>query len=46
VRSPVEAALPPALRERFIFEEDLSRAYHAQDRAAIYGMFHLYTLKD
>jgi S-adenosylmethionine-diacylglycerol 3-amino-3-carboxypropyl transferase len=43
--SPVESKLPPELRDRFIYEEDLSRELFKQDRASIYGGFHLYILK-
>ncbi|MFW5856733.1 MAG: DUF3419 family protein [Planctomycetota bacterium] len=43
-RSPVETALPADLRRRFVYEEALSRELHAQDRAAIYGGFHVYSL--
>jgi len=42
-RSPIEAALPPDLRRQFVYQEELSRELHEQDRSAIYGMFHLYT---
>jgi len=43
-RSPVETALPQALRRRFVYEQDLARQLHEQDRSAIYGMFHVYSL--
>lgn len=42
--SVVEPALPPTLRDRFTYERERSEALHAQDRSAIYGMFHLYIL--
>jgi len=42
--SVVEPALPQALRRRFSYERARSEALHAQDRSAIYGMFHLYVL--
>jgi S-adenosylmethionine-diacylglycerol 3-amino-3-carboxypropyl transferase len=42
--SPVEAALPDALRRRFTYHRASSEALHDQDRSAIYGMFHLYEL--
>lgn len=42
--SPVEAALPRALRKRFTYHQTQSETLHAQDRSAIYGMFHLYEL--
>lgn len=44
--SPVEAALPADLREKFIYHRQRSEAFHKQDRSAIYGMFHLYELAD
>ncbi len=40
--SPVETSLPADLRSRFVYEADRSRDLFAQDRAAIYGGFHLY----
>lgn len=40
--SPIEKALPPELMRRFVYEQEISRALHEQDRSAIYGMFHLY----
>ncbi|HEY0461330.1 MAG TPA: BtaA family protein, partial [Pyrinomonadaceae bacterium] len=43
--SPVETNLPADLRERFVYEEDLSKELFKQDRASIYGGFHLYVLK-
>lgn len=45
-KSPIEAALPPALRQRFRYEEERSRQLHLQDRSAIYGMFHLYEMME
>jgi S-adenosylmethionine-diacylglycerol 3-amino-3-carboxypropyl transferase len=45
-KSPVEAALPPALRSRFHYDRERSAALHRQDRSAIYGMFHLYEMLD
>jgi len=42
--SVVDPALPDPLRERFTYHRDSSEALHAQDRSAIYGMFHLYSL--
>ena len=42
--SVVESALPAELRTRFTYERTRSEALHAQDRSAIYGMFHLYVL--
>jgi S-adenosylmethionine-diacylglycerol 3-amino-3-carboxypropyl transferase len=44
-RSPVEAALSPEVRSRYHYAVDRSRALHAEDRSAIYGMFHLYELQ-
>jgi len=43
--SPIETNLPADLRKRFVYEEDLSKELFKQDRASIYGGFHLYTLK-
>ena len=43
--SPIETNLPESLRERFIYEEELSKELFKQDRASIYGGFHLYILK-
>lgn len=43
--SPIETALPKDLREKFIYEEELSKELFKQDRASIYGGFHLYILK-
>jgi len=43
--SPIETNLPTSLREKFVYEEDLSKELFKQDRASIYGGFHLYTLK-
>lgn len=40
--SPIETALPPELRDKFVYEEETSRRLFAQDRSAIYGGFHLY----
>ncbi len=42
--SPIETALPADLRSRFVYEEELSRELFAQDRAAIYGGFHVYAM--
>jgi S-adenosylmethionine-diacylglycerol 3-amino-3-carboxypropyl transferase len=44
--SPLETALPAELRARFVYEKDESLELFKQDRAAIYGGFHLYTLKN
>ena len=43
--SPIETNLPTNLRARFIYEKDLSLQLFKQDRASIYGGFHLYILK-
>jgi S-adenosylmethionine-diacylglycerol 3-amino-3-carboxypropyl transferase len=43
--SPIETNLPAALHERFVYEEELSKELFKQDRASIYGGFHLYILK-
>jgi S-adenosylmethionine-diacylglycerol 3-amino-3-carboxypropyl transferase len=43
-RSPIEAALPPELGRRFLCERNLAQRLHEQDRSAIYGMFHVYSL--
>ena len=43
-RSPVEEALSPALRACFDYEESLSRELFSQDRSAIYGGFHVYSI--
>ena len=44
--SPIETALPADLRQKFDYEKQWSQELFKQDRAAIYGGFHLYTLKD
>ena len=43
--SPVETNLPRDLREKFVYEKDLSNELFKQDRASIYGGFHLYALR-
>jgi S-adenosylmethionine-diacylglycerol 3-amino-3-carboxypropyl transferase len=43
--SPLETALPKELLEKFDYEKDWSRELFKQDRASIYGGFHLYILK-
>ena len=40
--SPLETALPSALRAQFIYEAETSQQLFQQDRSAIYGGFHLY----
>ncbi|HEX8251253.1 MAG TPA: BtaA family protein [Pyrinomonadaceae bacterium] len=42
--SPIETNLPKDLRAKFFYEEDFSRKLFKQDRASIYGGFHLYIL--
>lgn len=42
--SVVESVLPEELRDRFTYQRVRSEELHAQDRSAIYGMFHLYVL--
>lgn len=44
-KSPIESSLPPDLLRRFECEKDLARRLHDQDRSAIYGMFHVYSLR-
>ncbi len=44
--SPIETNLPNDLREKFIYEKELSQKLFEQDRSAIYGGFHLYILKN
>ncbi len=43
-QSVVEPALPAPLRTRFTYQRARSEELHAQDRSAVYGMFHLYLL--
>lgn len=43
--SPIEVNLPSELREKFQYEAELSKLLFKQDRASIYGGFHLYILK-
>ncbi len=43
--SPLENALPKELLEKFHYEKDWSPELFKQDRASIYGGFHLYILK-
>ncbi len=44
--SPLETNLPKELREKFVYEEELSKELFNQDRASIYGGFHLYVLRN
>lgn len=43
--SPIETNLPTELRERFIYEKNQSEELFKEDRASIYGGFHLYLVK-
>ena len=43
--SPIEKNLPNKLRDKFIYEKEFSQEMFKQDRASIYGGFHLYILK-
>jgi S-adenosylmethionine-diacylglycerol 3-amino-3-carboxypropyl transferase len=43
--SPIETNLPADLRAKFDYEEEWSKELFKQDRASIYGGFHLYILK-
>jgi S-adenosylmethionine-diacylglycerol 3-amino-3-carboxypropyl transferase len=43
-QSPIERALPPKLLARFTYHPQRSQELFKQDRSAIYGGFHLYTL--
>ena len=43
--SPLTTALPQDLQAKFIYEEEWSKELFKQDRASIYGGFHLYVLK-
>jgi S-adenosylmethionine-diacylglycerol 3-amino-3-carboxypropyl transferase len=42
VASPLQRYLPPSLLRRFTYESEISKALFKQDRASIYGGFHLY----
>jgi len=42
IDSPIETALPPQLKAKFVYEEARSKALFQQDRSAIYGGFHIY----
>lgn len=42
--SPIETSLPTELRVKFTYEKDRSDELFKQDRASIYGGFHLYRL--
>jgi S-adenosylmethionine-diacylglycerol 3-amino-3-carboxypropyl transferase len=43
--SPIETNLPSDLRTRFCYEQGVSLELFKQDRASIYGGFHLYILQ-
>ena len=40
--SPLPKKLPADLLGHWLYLEDESRAFHAQDRSSIYGGFHVY----
>lgn len=42
--SPLTKALPQNLQNKFVYEEKFSKELFKQDRASIYGGFHLYKL--
>lgn len=42
--SPLPRNLPAELLERFSYEPEMSERLHTEDRASIYGGFHLYVL--
>ena len=44
--SPIETNLPADLRAKFHYEKEFSESLFKQDRASIYGGFHLYELKN
>jgi len=44
--SPIEKNLPIGLHSRFDYRKEFSRELFKQDRASIYGGFHLYILKN
>jgi S-adenosylmethionine-diacylglycerol 3-amino-3-carboxypropyl transferase len=44
--SPIEINLPPELRKKFHYEKEASEKLFKQDRASIYGGFHLYELRN
>ena len=44
--SPIETNLPADLRAKFHYEKEFSKSLFKQDRASIYGGFHLYELKN
>ncbi len=44
--SPIEKNLPENLHKKFIYEKEFSSELFKQDRASIYGGFHLYKLAE
>jgi S-adenosylmethionine-diacylglycerol 3-amino-3-carboxypropyl transferase len=42
--SPVETALPSELKGKMMYQQETSSRLFKQDRSAIYGGFHLYTM--
>jgi S-adenosylmethionine-diacylglycerol 3-amino-3-carboxypropyl transferase len=40
--SPLPKKLPPPLLSNWVYLEEESKAFHAQDRSSIYGGFHVY----
>ena len=45
-KSPIETNLPDELRNRFVYEKELSENLFQQDRSSIYGGFHVYVMRD
>ena len=43
--SPIETRLPESVRDQFVYEREASQHLFKQDRASIYGGFHLYILR-
>jgi S-adenosylmethionine-diacylglycerol 3-amino-3-carboxypropyl transferase len=44
IDSPLEKALPPELLNQFTYEKEFSNQLFKQDRSAIYGGFHVYSM--
>ena len=44
--SPLDDNLPDELRNRFVYEKELSENLFKQDRSSIYGGFHLYVFRN
>jgi S-adenosylmethionine-diacylglycerol 3-amino-3-carboxypropyl transferase len=42
----VEQSLPDSLKRQFVYEQELSQRLHQQDRSAIYGGFHVYSMPE